>query len=228
MTLNAKSSVKRNPRALRTSRRSRGRSARGGFVTQLTTARSQHLRTIPTYELLQDEQFQLIETQADWIASEIGFEFRGDAEALRLFREAGAKVAGDRVTFEPGHLVELCSTAPASYKMHGRHDRHTVLLGGDCVVLMPGCGSPFVTDLENGRRYASLHDFENFVKLAYMSPWLHHSGGTVCEPVDVPVNKRHLDMVYAHLRYSTKPFMGAVTSPERAVDSIAMAKLVFG
>ena len=66
------------------------------------------------------------------------------------------------------------------------------------------------------------------MKLAYASPWLNHSGGTVCEPVDLPVNKRHLDMVYAHLRYSTKPFMGSVTAPERAEDSIAMARLVFG
>src|SRR5262249_50648070 len=59
-------------------------------------------------------------------------------------------------------------------------------------------------------------------------PSIHHSGGTVCEPVDVPVNKRHLDMVYSHLRYSDKPFMGSVTAPERAEDTVAMAKIVFG
>ena len=29
----------------------------------------------------------------------------------------------------------------------------------------------------------------------------------------MPVNKRHLDMVYAHIRYSDKPFMGSVTAP---------------
>src|SRR6185369_14083221 len=57
---------------------------------------------------------------------------------------------------------------------------------------------------------------------------LHHSGGTVCEPVDVPVNKRHLDMVYAHVRYSDKPFMGSVTHPERAQDSVELAKIAFG
>ena len=33
------------------------------------------------------------------------------------------------------------------------------------------------------------------MKLAYLTPYLHHSGGTVCEPVDLPVNKRHFDMV---------------------------------
>ena len=55
-----------------------------------------------------------------------------------------------------------------------------------------------------------------------------HSGGTVCGPVDIPVNKRHLDVVYSHIRYSDLPFMGSVTAPERAEDSVAMAKIVFG
>ncbi len=35
-------------------------------------------------------------------------------------------------------------------------------------------------------------------------------------------------MVYSHIKYSDKPFMGSVTAPERAEDSVAMAKLVFG
>ena len=73
-----------------------------------------------------------------------------------------------------------------------------------------------------------MKDFNNLVKLAHMTPWLHHTSGTVCEPVDIAVNKRHLDMVYAHLIYSDKPFMGSVTAPERAEDSIEMARIVFG
>jgi trimethylamine--corrinoid protein Co-methyltransferase len=61
-----------------------------------------------------------------------------------------------------------------------------------------------------------------------MLPHLHHSGGTVCEPVDLPVNKRHLDMVYAHIRYSDKPYMGSVTATERAADSIELSRIAFG
>jgi trimethylamine--corrinoid protein Co-methyltransferase len=96
------------------------------------------------------------------------------------------------------------------------------------MVLVPAYGPPFVHDLDKGRRYATLTDFEQFTKLAYLSPHLHHSGGTLCEPVDRPVNQRHLDMIYSHLRWSDKPFMGSVTSPERAQDTVDMAKLVFG
>ena len=71
-------------------------------------------------------------------------------------------------------------------------------------------------------------DFNKFVKLGYMSKWLHHSGGTVCEPTDVAVNKRHLDMLHAHMTLSDKPFMGSVTEPSRAADSVAMCEILFG
>ncbi len=89
-------------------------------------------------------------------------------------------------------------------------------------------GSPFIRSLDEGRRYATIEDFRNFVKLAYMAGSLHHSGGTICEPVDLPVNKRHFEMVYSHMKYSDKPFMGSVTHPERAQDSVEMARILFG
>ncbi len=177
--------------------------------------------------MLDEAGLDRLEAHADWILDEIGVEFRGDEEALELFRAAGARVDGNRVRFDPGLARRLCSTAPSRFTMHGR-DGRAIGVGGDGVVFLPAYGSPFVTDLDRGRRYATLEDFQNLVKLAWASPWLHHSGGTVCEPVDVPVNKRHLDMVRAHLTYSAKPFMGSVTAPERAEDSIAMAQIVFG
>ena len=231
MGLNTRSQLDHGSRRERPVARRRGKSRRStvtGSVFGTVTGTSRQERSIPAYELLNDDRLSMIEAQADWIAREVGFEFRGDPEALRLFKEAGATVNGERVRFESGHLSRLCATAPSTYRMHSRDGKHDIVLGGDHVVLMPGYGSPFVTDLVNGRRYASIQDFQNFVKLTYMAPWLHHSGGTICEPVDVPVNKRHLDMVYAHLKYSSKPFMGAVTSTDRASDSLEMAGLVFG
>lgn len=183
-------------------------------------------RRTPTYELLSDAELDRLEAHADWILDTVGVNFQGDDEALELFRAAGARVAGENVRFDPGLAQSLCSTAPAEFNMYGR-DGRAVPIGGNHLVLLPAYGPPFVTDLDTGRRYATIEDFENFVKLTYASPYLHHSGGTVCEPVDVPVNKRHLDMVYAHLRYSTKPFMGSVTAPSRAEDSIEMARIVF-
>ena len=211
----------------RSSRRSRR--SRRPVVSEVEARAPAYLtRKIPAYELLNEESIQRIEDQTDWILSEIGLEIRGDAIALQLFRDAGATVDGERIRFDPGHVRALCQTAPKSYTMHARNPLNNIEIGGNNLVLGPAYGSPFVSDLKGGRRYGTVEDFQNFIKLTYLTPWLHHQSGTVCEPVDVAVNKRHLDMVYAHLHFSDKPFMGSVTAPERAEDSLAMARIVFG
>ena len=186
------------------------------------------LRNIPTYDVLSEENLLRIEETADRILAEIGIEFRDDPVALDHWRRAGATVDDVLVKFETGMLREILRTAPAEFVQHARNPANSVLIGGRSVVFSPAYGSPFVMDLDLGRRYGTIEDFRNFVKLAQSSPWLHHSGGTICEPVDVPVNKRHLDMVYSHIRYSDRPFMGSVTAAKRAEDSIDMARLVFG
>ena len=215
----------RTPRQRNVKRR--GRSARRKIERSVQPAIYQR-RRVPAYNLLSDSQLLAIENQADWLLQKIGVEFRGDTEALAIFDAAGADVDGERVRFEPGLVRQLCVSAPMQFRLHARNPLKTVTLGGDHIVLMPGYGSPFVTDIERGRRYATLEDFQNFVKLSYTTPYLHHSGGTICEPTDIPVNKRHLDMVFCHLKFSDKPFMGSVTSVDRAHDSIEMARLVFG
>ena len=211
-------------------RRGAGRAAKHRARTQRTLVTAPFIdRKIPCYEVLDEEGLALIEHNADTVLEEIGIEFNDFPEALDLFGKAGASVDGERVRFPRGMCREIIqASAPAEYTQHARNPQRNVIIGGDRTVLVPAYGSPFVRDLDQGRRYATLGDFENFVKLAYMSPGLHHSGGTVCEPVDVPVNKRHLDMVYSHIKYSDKPFMGSVTAPERAEDTVNMAKIVFG
>ena len=88
-------------------------------------------------------------------------------------------------------------------------------------------GCPFVREgIE--RREATYDDFENLVRLSQAFPQLDSPGGTICEPNDKPLDSRHLDMVYALLTLSDKPFMGSVTSGPNAVDTIAMAEMVFG
>jgi trimethylamine--corrinoid protein Co-methyltransferase len=186
-------------------------------------------RTMAPFEVLDEEGLSLIEHNADVILQEVGLEFRGDPVAIGLLRDAGADVDGERVRFPAGMCRTIIqATAPHQFTQHARNPARSVEIGGPHIVLAPNYGSPFVRDLDRGRRYGTLEDFQAFVKLAYASPYLHHSGGTVCEPVDVPVNKRHLDMVYSHIRYSDKPFMGSVTHPDRARDTVEMARIVFG
>jgi trimethylamine---corrinoid protein Co-methyltransferase len=186
-------------------------------------------RSLTPFEVMGEEGLALIEANADRILEEVGIEFRGDPGALDLLRNAGADIDGERVRFPRGMCRSIVqASAPREFTQVARNPANSVRIGGNATVFAPAYGSPFVRDLDNGRRYGTIEDFRNFVKLAYMSPHLHHSGGTVCEPVDLPVNKRHLDMVYSHLRFSDKPFMGSVTAPERAQDTVEMARVVFG
>ena len=185
-------------------------------------------RRIPLTEVLSDEGLEIIENNAETILEEIGIEFHDDEEALAIWREAGADVQRTRVHLPRGLARSLIKSAPEIFTQHARNPQRSVQIGGDATVFAPVYGPPFVRDIEGGRRYATIEDFRNFVKLAYMTPSLHHSGGTLCEPVDIAVNKRHLDMVYSHIRYSDKPFMGSVTAPKRAEDSVALAELLFG
>jgi len=214
----------------RRARRGGGREARIAARRGSSTAqRSFVRRKVPVYEVLGEEGLSLIEETADTILEEIGIEFRDDAEALDLWRGAGADVQGQLVRFPRGLCRSLVqASAPREFVQHARNPERSVVIGGDNTVMVPAYGSPFVRDLDKGRRYATLEDFRNLVKLAYVSPALHHSGGTICEPVDLPVNKRHFDMIYSHMKYSDKCFMGSVTAPERAQDTVDMAKILFG
>jgi trimethylamine--corrinoid protein Co-methyltransferase len=185
-------------------------------------------RNIPNFEILNEEALEIIERNADTILEEVGVNFPDNPEALALWRDAGADVTGDRVRMPRGLARELCKTAPAEFTQHARNPNRNVVIGGRNLVLAPVYGPPFVRDAAGGRRYATMADFNKFVKLGYMSKWLHHSGGTVCEPTDIPVNKRHLDMLHAHMTLSDKPFMGSVTEPSRAQDSVDMCNVLFG
>jgi trimethylamine---corrinoid protein Co-methyltransferase len=186
-------------------------------------------RRLAPFEILSEEGLELLEHNADTILEEIGMEISDHPGALQLFAAAGADVDGTRVRFPRGLVRSIVTaTTPSSYTQHARNPARSVEIGGTATVFAPAYGSPFVRDLEGGRRYATIEDFRNFVKLTYMSSSLHHSGGTVCEPVDEPVTTRHLDMIDAHIRYTDKPFMGSVTSATRAQDSVDMARIAFG
>ena len=126
-------------------------------------------RKIPFVDYLSDESLQLIEDNADTILEEIGIDFLDDPEALEMWKDAGADVRGSRVHFPKGLCRSIIqATAPKEYIQHARNADRNVIIGGKRTVLVPAYGSPFVHDIDQGRRYATIEDFQNFVKLAYI------------------------------------------------------------
>src|SRR5258705_10540220 len=176
-------------------RRPSGRDAKRAARTARASASIPYItRRIPYYEVLDEEGLALMEHNADIILEEIGIDFRDDPEALEIWKAAGADVKGERVHFARGMCRSLIQrNAPREFTQHARNPARSVVIGGKNTVFAPAYGSPFVRSLAEGRRYARIQDFRNFVKLAYLSNSLHHSGGTTCQPVDLPFNNRHVD-----------------------------------
>ena len=187
----------------------------------------QPLHRLPIYELVDEAGLHKLNDTSHQILEEIGIDFY-DEEALAILKQHGAVVKDATVFLDRKLVREFVGLAPRQFTQLARNPDNNVVIGGDYMTFAPVYGPPYVYDIVGGRREATLADFQNFVKLAYLSPYLHHSGGTIVEPTDLPTHTRHLDMIYSHLKFSDKPFMGSVTSGPNAADSVRMAELVFG
>ena len=185
-------------------------------------------RRLPFFDVLDEETIVALEAQVDWLIENVGLEFRDDPEAHRIWREAGADLKGTRLRADAGWIRELCRLAPDTFTQVARNPARSVTIGGVNQVFAPIYGAPFVRDLKGGRRYGDMAAFEKLVKLAWMHPNLHHTGLVICEPCDVPVSHRHLDMILAHMTLSDKPHLGAITEMSRAQDSVDMAEILHG
>src|ERR1700716_2476717 len=179
------------------------------------------------YGLVSQGGVEALHGQAMNILEEIGVDFLHD-RAREIFGKAGMKIDDMRVRFDRDFILETVAKTPATFDLQARTPPRSVVLGGNNVVTAPVYGPPFITDLERGRRGATIEDFNNFDKMAQAIDQIHCAGGTTVEPEDLPLGSRHLDMVYSHMRWTDKPFMGSVISSENARDTIEMASIVFG
>ena len=113
------------------------------------------------YDLLSGEEVEAIHEQAMTILEEIGVDFL-HPRAREIFGHAGMKVEDERVRFDRAFVLEQVAKAPATFELQARNPKRTVTLGGDNMVTAPVYGPPFITDLERGRRGATIEDFNNF------------------------------------------------------------------
>lgn len=205
-----------------------GREARRAIRTARSDAMLPQLtRGLPYLEPLSQEQILRIHDASMAILQEVGVDFR-DAVALQQWRAAGAKIDGQRVYLDRAHVMELISSIPEEITLHARDPRKSVTIGKGRSIFVPMTGAPFVRDLEEKREWGSLRHLNNFHKLAHMLPALHSSAHVICEPMDIPVNHRHLWITYSSIVHSDKTFMGMSTSEDRAEDVMAMVKILFG
>jgi trimethylamine--corrinoid protein Co-methyltransferase len=183
-------------------------------------------KRVPHYEVLTEDAMATIERGWRRLISEIGVEFLHD-DAVELFRNAGQRIEGQTVHFDPDFVLEQVAKAPAEYDLVARNPDRTVRVGGRHMFFAPTQGPPFVREGED-RREATLADFERFCRLSQTFDQLDTPGGLCCEPNDRPLDSRHLDMLLAVQTLTDKPYMGAVITGEAARDTLEMTDILHG
>jgi trimethylamine--corrinoid protein Co-methyltransferase len=151
-------------------------------------------------------------------------------EACRVLAEAGACVDLQRqnVTFPEDLVLDSVAKAPGRWTLHARNPEHNVPIGGRTLVVAPGYGSAFIADGKGTRRESTMKDFEKMALLSGASPAIDITGGLLVEPNDITAKFRPLEITYALITHSDKPFMGSVAGAEGAEESLAMSRILFG
>jgi trimethylamine--corrinoid protein Co-methyltransferase len=182
--------------------------------------------TMPRYEVLSADAMAQLDAGWRRLVTEIGVEFMSD-RALELFRQAGQRVEDNTVFPDPEFVLEQVAKAPREFDVQARNPANNVHIGGDSMAFGAVYGPPFVRE-GDVRRDATMEDFRRFTMLAQSFDVLDSAGGVICEPNDVPLDSRHLDMTLALQTLTDKIYMGNVVSGVNARDTIAMGEILFG
>lgn len=178
-------------------------------------------------QVFSSDEINLIHDASMEILGETGIKFNSP-EALDLFRENGFTVTNPRVFITEKEVMRALETVPSRFVVHARNPEYNVAIGEDDFVFLPTAGAPNVSDADGLRRPAAMEDYATCCKLVQTSDQLDMNGYLTIQPNDVPSQIAHLDMMLANLTLCDKAFLAASNFRQAALDSVAMAALVWG
>lgn len=206
----------------------RGRRARKAAREAEVTPRLSTIRyRVKPVELVSADELERIHRASMSILKEVGIVFR-DEPALKHWKEAGADVRGERVYLDAEMVESLVAKAPERFEMTGRGENTRFEMGLGNTVFAPTHGPPNVRDFDGTRRFSTIEDLKNVNKIVQSSPGFHMASGFSCEPTDIPVPWRHLHINLSSFIETDLATFGMGTGQDRAEDSVAMAKIVYG
>lgn len=161
------------------------------------------------------------------ILQEVGVHFL-HPEALAVFTSHGFRTDGDTVFFTEKQVLDALAAAPSQFDLSARDPHKSRTVGTGRPVCIPGYGCPFVVSPNGTTRPGTLADYIAFCKLVHTSPQIDMTGFLMVEPSDVPKAVAPLEMLYANMTISDKPFMGPVVPRSAALDALEMAAILWG
>jgi trimethylamine--corrinoid protein Co-methyltransferase len=173
------------------------------------------------------DQMTRIHDASMGLLASVGVAFN-EAEALELFASNGFTVDGKTVFMTEAQVQKALGTAPSRFTVAARNPRHSVAVGEDDFVFVPGYGAPFIALPDGGQREATMADYDNFCRLVQTSKFIDMNGFMMVEPGDVNAATAHLDMMFSSIVLCDKPFMGSPVSKQGARDCVEMAAILWG
>jgi len=149
-------------------------------------------------------------------------------KALDFFKHRGLRVDGQTVFFKEKDITAALARVPPQFNIKARNPARNITVGGGLFMMAPGYGPPFVITAEGEKRDAVLADVHRFCRLVQTSRVLDFNSAIIVQPADVPVQTAHLDILMATIQLTDKPMMGSSVSEAAALDSLALARRIWG
>ena len=179
------------------------------------------------YKPLTDGQVQCIHQAALSILERTGVQVE-EPEALRLFEEAGARVAGDRVRLPRSLIEDAVDWAPSRVVLAGRDPKWDLELEGARVHIGTGGAALTVLDLETGQPHpAVLRDVAELARLVDALDNIHFYLVPVY-PTDMGKEDVDINQYYAGLANTTKHVQSGVYSVQGIRDTVEMCERIMG
>ena len=179
-------------------------------------------------EPLNEDGVQAIHEGAMRILEEIGIEIL-NAEALEIFREAGATINGENVRVGRDWLMEMIAKAPSSFTITPRNEEREIVIGDGHIVFGNVSSPPSYWTMETGRKMTGTREMcADFIKLSQYFNCIHFCGGYPVEPQDIHASIRHLDVLYDKLTLTDKVVHTYSLGKERVEDAMEMVRIAGG
>jgi len=181
-------------------------------------------------EVLSQDQIETIHHASLRILKEIGVRVTGPGSRQRL-KAIGCDIdeSNERVRFDPALVTELITGLPSEYTALARNREKNMTVGGNNIIFSTVVGPSFVSDLDRGRRPGTYDELCDFIKVAHSLNIIHQDGGGGFEPMDLPPESRHMDMMYAQITLTDKGWQPCwLNSWSRATDVIEMTCIALG
>lgn len=188
-----------------------------------------HLRnTLKRQPAFSQDHIETIHDTALRVLEELGVRIL-NKEARDLFKHAGADVDEQTklVRIPPEIIDSSLASAPEHFEIHGAKDEYRVAMGGNNVAFVSVGGAPHVSDLDRGKRVATLEDTRNIIRLSEHFDVIHLQSPNV-ESQDIPVHLRHLHVTESQLTLSGKPLFVYSRGSGQVDDAFNMTRIARG